>query len=208
MSTVTRSIPQELEYLLEAEHPVSPPGYWSEDNYLALTDVTNRLIEFTDGKIEVLTMPYTSHQLMLMFLFDALRAFVRTGDLGRVMFMGIRVRIRPGKIRYPDVIFMGTGNADRCGEDHWDGADLVMEIVSPDSKSRKRDLEEKRADYAEARIPEYWTVDPEEQRITVLTLDGDQYIEHGVFTPGEQAASQLLEGFAIDVTRVFQAAKV
>jgi hypothetical protein len=32
-------------------------GLWTEEQYLALTNQTNRLIEFTDGVIEVLPMP-------------------------------------------------------------------------------------------------------------------------------------------------------
>jgi Uma2 family endonuclease len=40
----------------------------------------------------------------------------------------------------------------------WLGADLVVEIVSPDDV--ERDIVIKRADYAEAGIPEYWIVNP------------------------------------------------
>ena len=36
---------------------VPPQGEWSEQLYLALTDHGNRLIEFTDGFLEVLPMP-------------------------------------------------------------------------------------------------------------------------------------------------------
>lgn len=49
---------------------------------------------------------------------------------------------------------------------------LVMEVVSGGPQDRKRDLVIKRAEYAAAGIPEYWIVDPESRRITVLTLVG------------------------------------
>ena len=49
-------------------------GAWSEEEYLALNG--NRLVEFSHGFIEVLPMPTTTHQLIVVFLFDALRAFV------------------------------------------------------------------------------------------------------------------------------------
>jgi hypothetical protein len=68
-------------------------------------------------------------------------------------------------------------------------------------------LVEKRADYAEAGIPEYWIVDPRDETVTVLALEGDAYVGHGVFAAGDSAASRLLEGFAADVTAVFDAPK-
>lgn len=60
-------------------------------------------------------------------------------------------------------------------------------------------MKTKREEYALARIPEYWIVDPEVGQITVLTLDGETYVVHGEFKRGEQATSKLLPGFAVDV---------
>ena len=45
-----------------------------------------------------------------------------------------------------------------------------------------------------------------DETITVLKLDGDAYAEHGVFRRGGAAASALLEGFAVPVDEVFDAA--
>lgn len=80
---------------------------------------------------------------------------------------------------------------------YWPGADLVVEIVSPDNP--ERDTRVERADYAEAGIPEYWIVHPEAAAITVLTLTDDTYREHGLFRRGKPATSLLLPGFAVDV---------
>ena len=71
---------------------------------------------------------------------------------------------------------------------------------------RRRDIESKRLDYAEAAIPEYWIVDPIEMRVTVLALVGDAYEEHGCFVAGQIASSRLLSGFAVDVAQLFQVA--
>ena len=81
----------------------------------------------------------------------------------------------------------------------------MVEVVSPDDPDR--DVVEKRADYAEARIPEYWIVDPRNETVTVLALEGGAYVEHGVHDRGQVASSRLLEGFAADVTAVFDAPK-
>jgi len=172
-------------------------GDWSEEEYLALD--SNRLVELSDGNLEVLPVPTESHHLILAYLYGLLNEFVHAKDLGTVIFAGIRVRLWPGKIREPDIIFMMKENDHRRGEDFWQGADLVMEVVSGDPKDRERDLKKKRREYARAGIPEYWIVDPAEEQITVLRLSGKRYVTHGEFRRGSVATSPLLPGFAVDV---------
>ncbi|MBI3241680.1 MAG: Uma2 family endonuclease [Chloroflexi bacterium] len=79
--------------------------------------------------------------------------------------------------------------------------------MSEGLENRERDLEKKRKDYAEGGIPEYWIIDPQEQKITVLKLEGVAYAVHGEFAPGVSASSALLNGFSVDVEAVFAAAK-
>jgi hypothetical protein len=38
----------------------------------------------------------------------------------------------------------------------------------------------------------------------VLVLEGEQYMEHGVFTPGQTATSSLLSDFQVPVTAALQ----
>ena len=59
-------------------------GYWTQAQYLKLTNDGNRLIEFTDGRIEFLPMPTQRHQAILRFLFRALDSLVR--DRGGEVF--------------------------------------------------------------------------------------------------------------------------
>jgi Uma2 family endonuclease len=173
-------------------------GVWSVEEYLALE--TNHLVEFSDGFLEFLEMPKTSHQVIVLYLWEMLAAFARPSNLGLALVAPIKIRLWPGKFREPDVVFMLTQHRSRIGELFWEGADLVMEVVSSD---RQLDYEEKRADYAKAGIPEYWIVDPEERKITVLRLEKDQYVVHGEFLTGPQATSVILPGFAVEVNAVF-----
>lgn len=175
-------------------------GDLSEKDYLWLTDHTNRLIEFTDGHIEVLPMPTHSHQLLLKFLLRLFEGAVEPAG-GIVLFAPLRLRLWPGKFREPDLLLLLDAADPRKQERYWDGADLVLEIVSPDEPAR--DLVVKRREYARAGIPEYWIVNPLDRAITVLTLDGDRYSEHGVFTPGMRASSALLPEFSLAVSDVF-----
>ncbi|KPV53553.1 hypothetical protein SE17_09010 [Kouleothrix aurantiaca] len=177
-------------------------GLWSDAQYLRLTGQTNRLLEFTDGVIEVLPMPTRSHQAISRWLFLALLAFVqRVG--GTVFYAPLRMQVRPGKFREPDLLVLRDENDPRSQEAFWLGADLVIEIVSPDDP--ERDTVEKVADYAEAGIPEYWIVNPLDETITVLRLDSAQYATHGVFGRGAQAQSALLAGFDVSVDAALDA---
>lgn len=64
-----------------------------------------------------------------------------------------------------------------------------------------------RIEYEQAGIPEYWIVDPQDELVTVLVLDGDAYRTHGEFRPGETATSALLKSFTINVKACFEAAE-
>lgn len=175
-------------------------GSWTEQQYLKITDGCNCLVEFTDGRLEVLPMPTRRHQAILRTLFLALFPFVR--DLGGdVFFAPLRLRIREGKFREPDLLLVKDAEDPRSQDDYWRGADLVAEVVSPDDPWR--DTRDKRTDYAEAHVPEYWIVDPADETVTVLLLTGDEYAEHGVFRRGDRVPSPSLEGFSVAVSTLF-----
>jgi len=203
MSTVHKPnpIPSEPEPVWDIAQLFPPQGCWTEEEYLALD--TNRRVEFTDGFVEVLPVPTTLHHLILAFLYDAMRDFVKAGDLGLVLFAGIRIKIPGRSYREPDIVFMARSNAKRIANQFWTGADLAMEVVSEDDPDR--DFVKKREEYAKASIPEYWIIDPQSGRIIVLTLPagGGRYAVHGEFSAGQLASSVLLPGFEVDVAKVF-----
>ena len=176
-------------------------GCWSDEAYLWLTDHSRRRIEFTDGRIEELPVPTFTHQAVLLFLYHLFHDYLR--PRGVAMVSGLRMRIREGKFREPDLLMLRERSDPRNQDRYWLGADLVAEVVSPDDPDR--DLVEKRADYAEAGIPEYWIVDPSDETIIVLTLERETYVEHGAYARGDEAASPLLDGFTADVSAVFDA---
>lgn len=176
-------------------------GRCTEEEYLAAD--TNLLVEFADGNIEVLPMPTDDRQAIVAFLFEVLLLFIRQAKLGTVRFAGLKVKLRTGKYREPDVLFIRSENESRRQNAFWLWADLVMEVVSEGNRSH--DLETKRSEYSRAGIPEYWIVDPMLKEITVLKLADQSYEPAGVYHTGEMAASVLLPGFAVDVTAAFEA---
>jgi len=103
--------------------------------------------------------------------------------------------------REPDLLLLLAADDPRRQNRYWPGAELVLEVISPNDPAR--DGVRKRADYAQAGIPEYWIVDPDAETITVLALAGDAYVEHGAFGRGTVGTSPLLSKFAVPVNAVF-----
>ena len=203
MSTALAGEPVSQAQVNGLVEEVLPQGCWSDDDYLWLTDHTRRLVEFTDGYLEILPMPSRGHQRILAFLYSAFHAFLKPAG-GEVLFAPLRLRVRQGKFREPDLLLVRDARDARSGERFWTGADVVVEIVSPDNP--ERDLVNKRDDYAEATIPEYWIVDPGTETVTVLKLEDGGYVQHGVYGRRARAGSPALPRFGVDVGDVFDAA--
>lgn len=178
-------------------------GEWSEDDYLWLTDRTRCLVELTNGRIEVLPMPTEAQQRIVLCLYRAFYAFLAARALGLVLVAPLRLRVRPGSYREPDLLLLLDVNDPRRGPRYWTGADLVVEVVSSDDPNRE--LVRKRREYARAGIPEYWMVNPATAQLAVLRLAGTAYVAHGTFRRGMQATSALLTDFSVDVAAVLDA---
>lgn len=180
-------------------------GEWTEEEYLGLR--TGRMIELSDGCLEVLPVATLFHQFIVQYLFRLLDDFVRARKLGAVATAPVPVRLAPGKMREPNVFFLRPGRI-RSARRPPEGADLVMEVLSDGDDNRDRDLVTKRGEYAAAGVAEVWIVDPLAKAITVLSLpDGaTEYEVHGAFPVGGIARSRLLAEFSVDVDAAFAAA--
>ena len=84
-------------------------GLWTEEQYLTMTDHSRRLLEFRDGYIEVLPMPTDKHQAISQFIFLALLGFIQ-GIGGKVQYAPLRLQMRPGKHREPDILLVRDAN--------------------------------------------------------------------------------------------------
>jgi Uma2 family endonuclease len=177
-------------------------GAWSDEEYLWLTDHTKRLVEFTDGFVEILPMPTDRHQSILEFLFLAFHGFLAPLG-GKVHMAALRLRLRAGKFREPDLLLLCDAKDARRQDRFWTGADLVLEVVSKDHP--QRDLVQKRNEYAEAQIAEYWIVNPLTDEILVYQLKGKKYPKATIHARGTAAVSFVLPGFAVNVDEVFDA---
>ena len=155
------------------EVPSLPPAPLSFEEFLAWAREDVRA-EWVDGQVILMSPNSADHQLISGFLYRLLAHMVETRGLGLLLYAPFLMRLptRPSG-REPDLLFLASEHMDRFRETYIDGpADLVVEIVSPDSD--ERDRVEKLAEYETAGIPEYWLVDPlrQEARFYVLGADG------------------------------------
>jgi Uma2 family endonuclease len=58
---------------------------------------------------------------------------------------------------------------------------MVVEVASPGKRNRERDYQNKLAQYQEIGVEEYWIIDPEAQKVTVLHLESMGYRQMGEF---------------------------
>ena len=82
--------------------------------------------------------------------------------------------------------------------------DIMFEIVSPEARDRRRDYQEKRADYLRVGVREYVIVDRFVSQVTVLTRVADGFHER-VLVLSDEYTSPLLPGFAVRVNEVMPA---
>lgn len=179
-------------------------GEWTEAAYLALPEGYPHVELSGAGCLEVLPMPTDRHQAIVTAVLLVLLEYARVAG-GWARPAGIRVRLAPGRFREPDVAFLSKEHVQKKGNEFWTGADVVAEVVSGGAEDKARDHVIKRHEYAAAGIPEYWIIDPFEETITVLVLDGVAYREIGVFIRGARAVSATLAGVSLDVTGVLDA---
>ncbi len=113
--------------------------------------------EWVDGEV-VMTSPVGNrHQDICGFLEAVLRTYVEMRGVGVVRSGPFQMKLRNG--REPDLIYVAREHLGRLKETYLDGpADLVVEVVSPESGGRDRG--EKFYEYAEGGVPEYWLIDP------------------------------------------------
>ena len=176
------------EYSRDAP-PESPVSYkefltWADEDIHA---------EWING--EILTMPPASapHQRVVQFLSRILSTWVEERDAGEVFVAPFQVKLeeRPSG-REPDVLVVTDEHRDRIHETHVEGpADLVVEVVSPESGPRDRG--DKFYEYEAAGIPEYWIIDPERKQLEVYRLVENRY--ESAFMGGEgRVESTVLNG--------------
>ena len=141
--------------------------------YLQYQDSTDNKYELVNGELIPLTPASGIHPLILTFLFQEFyREIIRINAPWQVMPGNLGIRTAINKSRIPDLTIITAEQTEllkNMPSAILESAPiLVVEIVSPGNKDD--DYRFKRSEYAVREIPEYWIVDFEAQKVSVLTL--------------------------------------
>ena len=146
-----------LEPAVAPDRPV-PPAPVSFEAFLAWAD-EDTWAEWVDGEILLISPASLDHQRLSAFLLVITSLYVESRQLGEIFGAGYLMRLSMRTSgRLPDLLFVSSEHLERVRPMYLDGpADLVVEIVSPESDDRDRG--EKFFEYEAAGIPEYWLID-------------------------------------------------
>lgn len=135
----------------------TPPPRMTYEKFLEWGDGIRA--EWVDGEVLVMSPASDPRQTLMAFLGALLLHFVEARQLGRIFLPPFQMKLstRPSG-REPDLLFIANHNLSRLKRTYLDGpADLVVEIVSPESQARDRG--DKFYEYQEAGVLEYWILD-------------------------------------------------
>ncbi len=159
--------------------------YLSFDAFLR-RDFGERHVEWAGGKVIDMSPVLSYHADMSRFFIAALTTFVEVRQLGKIYAEPYLMRCTDQlPARCPDILFVKSENQNRILREYLDGpADLVIEIVSEESRARDRGA--KFNEYETGGVGEYWIIDPARNRAEFYRRD-----DGGVFriqTPTTDAA--------------------
>lgn len=154
-------------------------------------------VEWVNGEIVEMSPASDRHTEITVFLTTLLNLLARRRKLGRVLHAPFYMRAGPeAGAREPDVLFVRAENLGRIKKTYLDGpADLVVEVISPESKGRDRG--EKFYEYEAGGVGEYWLFDPLRNRVEAYRLKGGEYDPIHPDADG-RLHSEVMDGMWID----------
>lgn len=171
----------------------------------AFPDDDGKRYELIEGELFVSCAPGLPHQLVLSNLHVELALYLRQHPVG-LLVPGPGAVFSDYDAVIPDLVFVSNERwTGIIGNDRFIAApDLVIEILSPGSENRSRDLKAKRRLYGKYGVQEYWVVDGYNRSVLVFRLRGDTFEEPLLLKGDNQIVSPLLPGFALKLTDLFK----
>ncbi|MEW6304516.1 MAG: Uma2 family endonuclease [Verrucomicrobiota bacterium] len=163
---------------------------------------TTQPVELWDGELIMSPAPSYFHQKIVLRFYKVLDKWIAEHRLGEVILAPLDMVLSPHRSTQPDLLFVSHERRGILQDRVRGAADLVAEIISPES--RRRDRIDKRDLYEQHGVREYWLIDPEAQTVEVLFLEKSQYKLLGRWRPGDKAQSKLLAGFTVPVGELFR----
>jgi Uma2 family endonuclease len=170
----------------------------------AFPDDDGNRYELIDGELYVSCAPGIPHQRVLQNLQYWLLDYLRTNPIG-ILVPGAGAIFSDYDAVIPDLAFVRHERWEEVVTDEkFTGAlDIVIEIVSPGSENRRRDLSVKRKLYARYGVAEYWIVDSQNRSILVFRLRGQSLEEVATLTGDDRLSSPNLPDLRLKTSAVF-----
>jgi len=171
----------------------------------AFPDDDGKHYELIEGELFVSSAPGLPHQLVLQKLQLRIGNYLETNPIG-ILVPGPGVVFSNYDAVIPDLVFVNNERWDSIvAKDRFVAApDLVIEIVSPGSENRARDLKAKRRLYDKYGVKEYWLVDSENRSILIFRLTSEGLEEASILRNEDQVSSPLLPGLNLKLSDVFK----
>ena len=148
---------------------VTRKGFWTFADFYDIIQPDQKA-DLINGVIYMASPEGTKANCLFVWLLRLLGDFVELVELGTVFGSRVAFRLGAKNGPEPDVAFVKKGRLHLVHDGHIAGApDVAMEIVSPESV--ERDYHDKRALYERAGVAEYWIIDEEMRKVTLLRLD-------------------------------------
>ena len=173
------------------------------DQLDAYPDDGNRY-ELIEGELFVSRAPGIPHQRVLLNLQIELAEYLKLNPIGRIV-PGAGAVFSNYDAVIPDLVFVRNDRWEHVvANDRFTGAlDLVVEIISPGSENRRRDLFAKRQLYARYSAEEYWLVDPENRSVLIFRLEEHDLKQVASVKDDDLISSPLLPGLKLSVLAIF-----
>ena len=156
--------------------------------------------ELIEGEHFMTPSPSVYHQKISINLSWRLKDYVDEYNLGIVLAAPTDVKLSDIDLLVPDIIFVKADRLNILKQNYINEApDLVIEILSPSTSKRDKDLKFKR--YTHYGVQEYWIVDPEKQSIEVYNLGEQKLI--AVFTVDQKLNSPMFADIQLELQKIF-----
>ena len=177
-------------------------------DYLEYDDNTNLLYELVNGELISMTPASPLHSDIIDFIFKQFDREVERLNLDFVVKQtSVGIRTNYNTSRLPDVCVIRGEDQRNLRQKKVKSAVLdvplliVVEVVSPGKEGEKRDYIDKKIEYQNKQIPEYWIVDTEKNKISILSLVNREY-EVNEFTDNQIIVSETFPNLTLTVEQI------
>jgi Uma2 family endonuclease len=130
--------------------------------------------ELVDGVLEGEEMPSFLHEIVVAWFIRVVGSWVRRRR-GQVAASETKIAVGIRRGRKPDLsVYLPSGMPALLDPLVRTPPHVVVEVASPRPRDIRRDRVDKIADYARARVPYYWIIDPALRSFEVFELGRDR----------------------------------